>query len=329
MERAGADPGEDPGTLEVLEGWVEPEPGPSRPATPGGALVVALVLVSGVILSFWSGEAPRRTDPARPAERGATVTFPAPPPPTFAHEVGAPLAVLSMSGVVVLDLDAGSVTELDLGAVRAFGSAPALVALGPQRLAVLFSDHSVGVVELEERSVTRIAEDVQAIMPAGAGGGMWARRLRDDGGWDLTQIDADGRALSVALEFRGTVPPSVHSGRPRAGSAGEPSVLAVDGPFLVEVHERRDVIETFDVRIIDVATGGQRWLRDLSHPPVLTPDGRRILVGETAGHRLASYDLATLEVETVEVPRAGGVGLDWANLVVLPPARPDGGAGGP
>ena len=315
--RGGAPP--ERGTLEVIDEWVDASADREASRSGGGARVlVALALVVGVTLSFLSSATPEGSE-STPDERSAGVGDATVAPPTVRQPVGAPLVVLSMSGVAVLDLDEGTFDELDLGSVRSFGSVPALVALGPRRVAVLFSDRSVGFVDLDERSITRVAEAVQAIFPTARPGGVWIRRLRADGAWELTQLGADGAARSVPMEFRSPVPPRMHAGRPIDASGPVTFELgSPDGPFLVEVHERQGTLQSFDVRIEDRATGEERWLEALPYRPVLSPDGRRLLVGSTTGNRLTSYDVATLAAETVDVPRSGAVGLDWGNVVVLP-----------
>ena len=124
------------------------------------------------------------------------------------------------------------------------------------------------------------------------------------------------------MEFRSPVPPPMQGGRPIDASG--PVTLELGsphGPFIVEVHERQDGVRSFAVRIEDRRTGDERWLDALPYRPVLTPDGRRLLVGSTTGNRLTSFDLASLVAETVDVPRSGAVGLDWGNVVVLPTRR--------
>jgi hypothetical protein len=225
-----------------------------------------------------------------------------------------------MTGLAVLDLDDGRFTDLDLGSVRSFSSAPALVAVGPETVAVLFADRSVGLVSLQERSVTRVAEGVQGVAPTARAEGFWVRRLLDDGGWELSQLGPTGRPAAVPVRLPGPNPPVMVHGRPVA-AARAPGTLTLSrpgAPFLVEAVEQRTTLHSFDVTVTDEATGVRWALTGLQHPPAVSPDGRRLILGEPVGNKLTVIDLESRRSETVEVPRSGTVGLDWGNVVVLP-----------
>jgi hypothetical protein len=115
-------------------------------------------------------------------------------------------------------------------------------------------------------------------------------------------------------------PPRMAAGRPLAANAvGPVGVPTADDRYVVEVHERSGTVQSFAVRIEEVATGRERWLRDLANRPVLTPGGRHLLVGEPFTNRLTAYEVASLSAQTVQAPDSAGVTLDWENLVVLPP----------
>lgn len=318
-------------TLEVIDQWCPPpivERGSGRRTL--GASLASLALVALVIASMARGASGNLGESGgQPGPVGGSGQ-PDVPPPRLASPLGQRLVTLTLTGLAVVDLDQGRFEELDLGAVQAFGASQALAPLDHERAGVLFADRSVGVVDLGERSITRVAEDVQAVFPTGEPGGMWLRRTAERG-WELNQVDADGRAVSVAMHFPTGVPPRIVGGRPITSRQDSPILLSQpDGPYRVEVREHRDSVSSFEVVVTDPTTGDQRELADVAQLPVLSADGRRLLVAEAVGNRLSVYDLQRWTVETVDVPRSGSVGLDWGNAVLLPPptAGPDGNGAG-
>ena len=277
--------------------------------------LVAVVLVSMVGGTTGGGTA---TEPSATAAENRSWRS-AVTPPRLASPLGQRLVTLTLTGLAVVDLDNGSFDELDLGAVRSYGAAPALAPLDTRRVAVLFADRSVAVVDLEQRSITRVAEDVQAVFPTPDAGGFWVRRAVA-GGWELTQMDSNGRAISVAMRFPPGAPPRMVAGRPVIGpNDGAVVVSPPDGPYLVEVREERQTLSSYDVVITDPVSGRRHELTGLDQLPVVSSDGRRLLVAEAVGNRLSVYDLDRWTAETVDVPRSGAVGLDWGNAVLLPP----------
>lgn len=312
------------GTVEVLEGWRPgtddhpSDPPPDRRAV--AAVAVALLLV--VVLGLLQGD-PRPGAADRPGAAVAPdVATPAPgAPTTFTQPLGHRVAALTVSGVAVVDPDDGGFEVVELGAVTSYGSRPALVAVGPDRVAVLFSDRSVGLVDLTSRRITRVAEDVNAILPGRGPGRFWVRRLLGRSSWELTLLDADGRPRSVALTFTGAHPPTVIGGRPTEApsSADAPVPLApADARWDLEVHQVGGTVVEYEVRIEDRVSGSVRWLRGLPHPPVVAPDGGRLLHGVPDGNLLVAHGLVDGADDRIAVPRVDGVGLDWGNLAVLP-----------
>lgn len=311
------------GTVEVLEGW---RPGtddhPSDPPPDRRAVAaVAVVLLLVVVLGLLQGD-PRSEPGDRPgAAIAPDVAAPAPGLPTsFTRPLGHRVAALTVSGVAVLDPDDGGFEVVELGAVTSYGSRPALVAVGPDRVAVLFSDRSVGLVDLTARTITRVAEDVNAILPGREPGRFWVRRLLGRSSWELTLLDADGQPRSVALTFSGADPPTVVGGRPtEAASADAPVPLpSSDAGWDLELRRVGGTVVEYEVRIEDQASGSVRWLRGLRHPPVVAPDGGRLLYGVPDGNLLVAHDLVDGADDPIAVPRVDGVDLDWGNLAVLP-----------
>jgi hypothetical protein len=297
MERRAQAP-PDVGTVEVLDQW-RPGPVDGVPGRSGGdrrrrvGTVVAVLVAGAVVTSSWFGgsaDGAGQGSPAAPtASTARVVAGPDDAPTRFDEPVGHHVVVLTMSGLMALDPDSGSYRELELGAIRSFSASPAVAPVGPDEVAVLFSDRSVGVVDLDARSVQRIARDVHAVFPsAEAGSSCYA-------------------------------PPAVPVARPvPPGEAGPVLLSSLGGRYRVEVHELRSTLRSFAVRVTDGATGRERWLRDLPHRPVLTPDGRYLLVGEPLRNRFTAYDVATLRSQTMQAPSSAGVTLDWENLAVLP-----------
>lgn len=330
MGRGGSLP-RDEGTVEVLGGW-RADPGPAAAEDRGhpvaGAVVAAVVAAALVVGSWPSGGGEdgaagvERAGTAAPSDRvGEAATPPATAPPARLEQpIGHRLVVLTLTGLLLLDPDTGSHDDLELGSIRSFGAAPAVATLGPSVVAVLFADGSVGAVHLDDRSIRRIAQSVQAVLPATEPGTVWIRRHRRDGHWELTRIDAEGRSVEVSVHPPGALPPRVVAGRPTVAKASDPRPLGpADAPHLVELHERPGSYHAFAVRVEDRATGRERWLRELSNPPVLTPDGRFLLTGERITNRLTAYELATGASSTLQAPDSAGVTLDWENVAVLAP----------
>jgi hypothetical protein len=279
-------------------------------------------LVAVVLLSLGArGETRLDSAPAAGAEaRQVAAAARHDGPAAFDPPLGFRLAALTPSGVAVFDPDTGELAEMELGPVASYGTRPALATVGPARVAVLFSDGSVGVVDLDTRTVTRIAGDVDGVQAASQPGRLWLRRLVEPGRWQLTQVDAGGAALTVPFAHAGAEPPQVVAGRLVTRSQeGDPWLLTTpDGRFSVELHTRRATLSGVDVRIEQLATGRLTELTGLAHRPVLTPDGRWLLAGDPDGNRLSRIELASGEVDTLEVAHVSGVSLDWSSLVVLP-----------
>jgi hypothetical protein len=290
---------------------------------PGVRVVVALASVVAVAASaVLGGGVPESGPGVATVDPGPMPAPAADPTGPVGHRLERPighrLAALTMSGVAVLDADAGTFEHIEVGTVTSYGSRPALVAMGSDRVAVLLGDRSVWVLDLGTRSVVRIAEQANAILAGSRPGRLWVRRLVGRGQWELQQVDGAGQPLAPPLRLAGGEPPQVVDGRPMALGEG-PRPLPDSGDWEVSVHERRGTVVEYDLQLTDRRSGEERWVRGLSHPPVPVPGGDRLVTGGPGGRELVALDLRTLGRESIPVPTVDGVSVDWANLVVLPP----------